>query len=185
MIEVGSAEETGKILNNQQLKDNGMTATKPKALKPIIMIYDVEKGQREERMLEIYEKNLEDKGLTVQEFKAEFSVRHDFENRIRGRGEQSRKDGEEETTKANWVVEFSGRVRKLLRGRDKIYIGWECCRVKDYVDLARCYKCQRYGHVAKVCQNKEVCSFCAGEHNYVDFKAKERSSSEHKLSQQQ
>lgn len=46
MIEVGSAEEAGKILNNQQLKDNGMTATNPKALKPIIMIYDVEKGQR-------------------------------------------------------------------------------------------------------------------------------------------
>lgn len=123
MIEVGSAEEAGKILNNQQLKDNGMTATKPKALKPIIMIYDVEKGQRAERMMEIYEKNLEDKGLTVQEFKAEFSVRHAFENRRRGRGEQTRKDGGEETIKENWVVECSGRVRNLLRERDKISIG--------------------------------------------------------------
>lgn len=50
-------------------------------------------------MLEIYEKNLEDKGLTNQEFKAEFSVKHVFENRRRGRGEQTRKDGGEETTK--------------------------------------------------------------------------------------
>lgn len=166
MIEVGSAEEAGKILNNQQLEDNGMTATKTKALKPIIMIYDVEKGQREERMLEIYEKNLEDNGLTVQEFKAEFSVRHAFENRRRGRGEQTKKDEGEETTKENWVAECSGRVRNLLRERDKIYIGWECCRVKDYVDLARCYKCQRYGHVAKVpeqggllllCRRAQIC----------------------------
>lgn len=29
------------------------------------------------------------------------------------------------------------------------------------------------GHVAKVCQNKEVCSFCAGEHKHVDCKAGE------------
>lgn len=172
MVEVGSAEEAGKILNSQQLKDNGMTATKPKALKPIIMIYDVEKGKKDERMLEIFEKNLEGKGLTNQEFKAEFSVKHVFENRRRGRGEQTRRDGEE-TTKENWVVECSGRVRNLLRERDKIYIGWECCRVKDYVDVARCYKCQRYGHVAKVCLNKEVCSFCAGEHKFADCKAKD------------
>lgn len=141
------------------------------------MIYDIDKGEREERMVEIFEKTLEDKGLTYEDFKSEFVVKHAFENKRRGRGARNRQqeagENQRQETKENWVVECTGRVRNYLRERDKIYIGWECCRVKDYIDLARCYKCQRYGHVAKVCQNKETCSYCAGEHKFADCTAGE------------
>ena len=30
----------------------------------------------------------------------------------------------------------------------------------------RCFKCQKYGHVAAVCKGKQRCGRCAGEHEY-------------------
>lgn len=30
----------------------------------------------------------------------------------------------------------------------------------------RCFKCQKYGHVAAVCKSKQRCGRCAGEHEY-------------------
>lgn len=30
----------------------------------------------------------------------------------------------------------------------------------------RCFKCQRYGHVAAICKGKQRCSKCSGEHEY-------------------
>ena len=33
---------------------------------------------------------------------------------------------------------------------------------------ARCFKCQKYGHVAIRCPNSPVCSICSGNHHYSD-----------------
>lgn len=39
--------------------------------------------------------------------------------------------------------------------------------VRPYVpDLLRCYKCQKFGHVAAVCRGKQWCARCGGEHEY-------------------
>jgi hypothetical protein len=68
-----------------------------------------------------------------------------------------RKDQEE----TNWVMEVPPQVRgKLLQG--KIYISWNACKVRDYIAISRCYKCQGYGHVAKYCHvSYEICAHCA------------------------
>lgn len=50
---------------------------------------------------------------------------------------------------------------------EKIYIGYICYNVRPYVPPPlRCFKCQRFGHVAAVCKGKERCSRCGGEHEY-------------------
>ena len=47
---------------------------------------------------------------------------------------------------------------------EKIRIGWMSVRVRQYVaDPLRCYHCQRYGHLAKVCKGKETCPKCSEE----------------------
>ena len=38
----------------------------------------------------------------------------------------------------------------------------------------RCYKCQRYGHIAKVCKGKQRCGKCGGDHAYGECGDKER-----------
>lgn len=39
--------------------------------------------------------------------------------------------------------------------------------VKPYIPpVKQCLRCMRFGHLAKFCKNKEVCSICSGEHNF-------------------
>lgn len=50
---------------------------------------------------------------------------------------------------------------------DKVFIGYMSYDVRLYVPPPlRCFKCQRYGHVAAVCKGKQRCGRCAGEHEY-------------------
>ncbi|CAJ1084286.1 uncharacterized protein LOC113119923 [Xyrichtys novacula] len=50
---------------------------------------------------------------------------------------------------------------------DKVYIGYMCYDVRPFVPPPlRCFKCQKYGHVAAVCRGKQKCGRCAGDHEY-------------------
>lgn len=73
------------------------------------------------------------------------------------------KTGRKDTEEANWVVEVSPKTReKLLSG--KLFIGWNACKVRDFVALSRCYKCQGFGHIAKHCKRStETCGHCASQ----------------------
>lgn len=49
----------------------------------------------------------------------------------------------------------------------KVFLGFMSFSVRPYVpDLLRCYKCQKFGHVAAVCRGKQWCARCGGEHEY-------------------
>lgn len=53
---------------------------------------------------------------------------------------------------------------------ERIYLGFMSYVVRPYVPPPlRCYKCQRYGHVAAVCKGKQRCARCGGEHEYGKF----------------
>lgn len=41
-----------------------------------------------------------------------------------------------------------------------------CYDVKHVPPPLRCFKCQKYGHVAAVCKGKQRCGRCGGEHEY-------------------
>ena len=57
-----------------------------------------------------------------------------------------------------------------LPGEEKI--GYLFFRVKQYVPRPlRCFKCNRYGHVASHCRGKLRCSICGGKHKYSDCSA--------------
>ena len=50
---------------------------------------------------------------------------------------------------------------------EKILIGYMCYYVRPYVPPPlRCFKCQRFGHVAAVCKGKQRCGRCGGDHEY-------------------
>ena len=50
---------------------------------------------------------------------------------------------------------------------DKVFIGYMSFGVRVYVPPPlRCFKCQKYGHIAAVCKGKLRCSKCSGEHEY-------------------
>ena len=52
---------------------------------------------------------------------------------------------------------------------DEIKIGYMSFPVRPYVPPPlRCYKCQRYGHIAMACKGKQRCAKCGGEHRFED-----------------
>jgi len=63
----------------------------------------------------------------------------------------------------NMVVEVSAQTRKLLLNR-RVKLGWQICKIDDYVVATRCYKCSRYNHRARDCRGEVTCPLCAGNH---------------------
>ena len=56
---------------------------------------------------------------------------------------------------------------KELRIPEKVMIGYLSFRVREFIPPPmRCFKCQRYGHVAANCSGKERCGKCGGNHQY-------------------
>ncbi|KAG8296518.1 hypothetical protein J6590_055164 [Homalodisca vitripennis] len=64
-------------------------------------------------------------------------------------------------------------MRNVLRKRERVFVGWTSSRVKDYIDLPRCYKCQRFGDVAKFCNGRKACPRCAKDHDIRECKRTE------------
>jgi hypothetical protein len=45
----------------------------------------------------------------------------------------------------NVVVEVGADTRKTLLHR-KIKLGWQICKIEDYLVATRCFKCSRFNH---------------------------------------
>lgn len=56
------------------------------------------------------------------------------------------KNGSRATETVNWVVEVSPEVRRRLRDRGRLFLMWSS--VKVFVAVSRCWRCQRFGHMA-------------------------------------
>lgn len=49
----------------------------------------------------------------------------------------------------------------------EVYFGYVKYNVREYVQKPmRCYNCQEFGHIAKMCKWKKRCARCGGEHDY-------------------
>lgn len=45
--------------------------------------------------------------------------------------------------------------------KDRAFINWSSCPVRDFTLVTRCYKCQQYGHAAKSCRETTyICGHC-------------------------
>lgn len=62
------------------------------------------------------------------------------------------------------IVEVNAETREKFQQLEKLKIGWNICKVQDYVGILRCFKCCGYYHFAKDCKKKETCGNCAEQH---------------------
>lgn len=149
MIETDGQKQLEKLKSCAQLADKGLVFDEPKKRQPRLMIYDVESPENHEDLVEeIYDQNISDKGIDLSTFQNEFQLVHTYKKKNLG------------DSRVTVVAECTARVRNLVRARDRLYIRWQSCRVKDYNPLVRCYKCQAFGHVAKYCRGKSMCPHC-------------------------
>lgn len=72
----------------------------------------------------------------------------------------------------NLVAEVDTTTWRTLSGR-KLKIGWQLCRVEDYIKINRCFRCSKFNHKAVNCSGEETCPLCAGQHKLKECKATE------------
>lgn len=62
-----------------------------------------------------------------------------------------------------WVCSVRPSAFKALVGKS-LFIGLNRCKVKEFTDVVRCFKCQRFGHRASKCQQTvDTCGRCASK----------------------
>lgn len=62
-------------------------------------------------------------------------------------------------------IETDLKTFRRVMSNQRLRIGWNSCKVYEYVNVVRCYKCSEYGHIANDCTSKvDVCAKCAGNH---------------------
>lgn len=159
VVAVSGKEDAERLKTNEELKRKGYVVKDGLRKNPMIMVYDLEKGRVEEDTLkEIFQRNFRETSMSEMEFLRDVKVRR----KIKQVGRQEKRGGKE---KESWVIEVNGNILAECMRRERLYIGWESVRLKEYVDIVRCFKCQGYGHIGKVCrENKQICGMCAGEH---------------------
>lgn len=134
----------------------------PMAKKPKIKLFDVPNDTAEGDVREMIRMQNFDRS-TKEEFENEFKVIY--------------KLGDRTQDTVNWVIEVSPEIRnQVLEAKGRIFIGWRACKAVDHLVVARCYKCQKFGHMAKVCNaKKDTCGHCAEEgHTYKECKNKKK-----------
>lgn len=162
MVEMENEEQVRKLEENRDLIGKGLVIERMKKRNPRIMIYDIENEDKEEEVIQnIYDQNLRQTDITYEEMNNDFRCVHKYKSRS-------------DPNKSHWVVECTAKIRNEVRKKERIYVGWQCCRIKDYNPVVRCYQCQAFGHVAKFCRNKVVCPHCACEHDRQRCPNKER-----------
>lgn len=65
----------------------------------------------------------------------------------------------------NVILEVDRQTKEEV---DRMKIGWNVCRVVDYVQIIRCFNCCQYGHTAANCKNTLTCGYCGGVHKSPD-----------------
>ncbi|KAG8238846.1 hypothetical protein J437_LFUL018295 [Ladona fulva] len=152
IIQTNSNADKDKLMTGlmkENLEKEGLKLATTGKLLPKIIIFSVDRNEdMEEFKRNIYRQNLKDTSITEEQFsegcKFKFTT------------------GRRENKYCHKVFEVIPEIREKIMEKEKVYIGWESQFVKDYMGVSRCYNCQRFGHVAKVCREKQpICAHCA------------------------
>lgn len=70
------------------------------------------------------------------------------------------------------VIEMDQRDALQILERRKIKVGWVVCRIRQRLEVQRCYRCLGYGHVRKDCSGPDRSGSCwkcgSGDHRAAD-----------------
>lgn len=146
LVETATKEDMKRVLKNEKLQAAGLVTGLPAKKKPKIIVYDVPNDITEKEFLS----SLRQQNLNNAKSSDEVKISH--------------KTGNRSAETSNNVLEVPPGIRETLLNQDRAYIGWRSLKVRDYLTVSRCYKCQSFGHVSKYCKAaKETCGHCGSD----------------------
>lgn len=70
------------------------------------------------------------------------------------------------------VLEVDPTTYGYIKKKEILYIGWRAYRYIEHINVVQCYRCWKFGHMAKECKSeKGVCPKCAGDHKSDECQA--------------
>lgn len=76
--------------------------------------------------------------------------------------------------KESVVLEVDSKTYGLITEKEKLSIGWKSYRFFDYINVVQCFKCSKFGHIAKDCRcDGNICPRCTGEHQLKECKSQD------------
>lgn len=135
------------IKNHADLIKTGVKIQEPVKIRPRVLVYGVPANLSNSELIHAIQKqNFEHINL------------EDMKKQVKPITRSANRNGD-----YNWIIECEPNMRQKFIEKDKLYLEWSCCRVRDYINMPRCYNCQTYNHVSKYCTAKQICSLCAVE----------------------
>lgn len=115
---------------------------------PRLLVYDVPAELTAEEVLDsVYSQNFQE--IPRQEFHDGFLPV--FKTGPRGKA----------TT--HCVIEYTAAIRLAVLNRERVFVEFNCSRVRDWTAVSRCYSCQGHGHMGKFCRGTLTCGHCGSE----------------------
>lgn len=138
IMEVDSRQDA-KLIEQINLKEIGLKIESPKKHCPSIMIYDVEKKLTKEELKE---------DLINKNFAEILEERRELEEKIIFKYGYNTKEN-----CVNWMVQLPALLYNLAINKGRIFIAWRSYRLRDFVNIIRCYKCHGLLYLSNCARN--------------------------------
>lgn len=147
------------LIQQTDMSSIGLVASEPRKIDPSIVLYDVEKEHNIENLKQefIIKNFFIDVGKDINEIKDRVNFRFSFKSK--------------NANHVNWVVQLPGAFTRNSIESGRIFAGfWRSYRVKEYINVIRCYKCYEFGHIANIYNViGQICEFCrSSDHERKD-----------------
>lgn len=160
-IHLSSAEGAQK-LRSADLKKHGLRVQAVERLTPRVVVYDVPASITDNELEKLIVKQVaEREGLSTPRNNAAVKTAFSL--------------GKDDARSRHRIVNVDGATRETLVRMGRLFRGWESHRVRDWVKVRRCNKCQNFGHTTATCKSqKEVCGHCTEDHKEAECPNKEQ-----------
>lgn len=150
IISTESKGDIEKLKNSVQLANSGLQVDEQHKRKPRVVVIGVPSSLPEKEFFTcLYHQNLAEtiQDCNLDQFLTSIKLSH--------------KSGNKNAETCNYIIEVPALIRKALITKERVFVNWSSCPVRDFTLVTRCYKCQQYGHAAKSCRDSsDTCAHC-------------------------
>lgn len=125
LVETEDKDNIEALLASEKHKRAGLSVGFPQKINPRVIIYDVPVMNDLLMKAIIYQNTNEEEGQKIrQQIKISFKAGAKYKN------------------SHSIVLDASKEVRDIILKKSRLFIGWICCNIQDYLAVTRCFICQ-------------------------------------------